>query len=307
MQQGCLPESQRRAIITPRLKKPNADPVDVKNYRPISHLAFMSKVVERLVCHKLVAYLNKHLFFPTLQSAYRRFHSTATSVLKVFHDALLAADRGEVTLLGFFDLSAAFDTVDHEILLDRLRKSLGLHGPVLDWIHSFVSNRTQSVSSAGAKSIWSSILSSMRSVRRTLTTDSAKALVHALIASRLDYCNSILYQKHHCHKDTAVSFALCCATYNAEAEIWAHNTDTSRWSSLVASSRENSFQARQDHLQVSPSNRTAVPSGAVHSSYSEHQSPPPVLCRSWGLTSACWSYVQLRTTQLCCLRSKTVE
>jgi len=65
-------------------------------------------------------------------------------------------------LLGFFDLSAAFDAVDHEILLDRLREMFGLRGQVLDWIHSFVSNRTQSVSFAGAKSIWSSILCGVR-------------------------------------------------------------------------------------------------------------------------------------------------
>ena len=63
LQHCCLPQSQRRAIVTPRLKKQNADPADVKNYRPISHLTFMSKVVERLVCRQLVAYLNRHNFF----------------------------------------------------------------------------------------------------------------------------------------------------------------------------------------------------------------------------------------------------
>jgi len=73
---------------------------------------------------------------------------------------------------------------------------------------------------------------------------------------------------------------------------------------MVASSRENSFQALHDHFQVSPSNRTVVLPGAVRSSFSEYQSPPAALCCSWGLTSACLSYVQLWTTQLC---SKTVE
>jgi len=105
----------------------------------------VSKIIERLVCRLLVAYLNEHNFFPTLQSAYRRFHSTETSVLKLVGDVLLAANRGEVTLLGFLDLSAAFDTVDHKILLNRLHVTFGLRGQVLDWIYSFVTRRTQSV------------------------------------------------------------------------------------------------------------------------------------------------------------------
>ena len=152
LRRGYLPENQRHAIVTPRLKKANADPADVKNYRPISNLTFMSKTVERLVCHQLVAYLDKHDLLPHLQSAYRKFHSTETSVLKLAGDALLAADQGDVTLLGFLDLSAAFDTVDHGILIDRLQKTFGLGGPVLNWIRSFISDRTQTVSFAGEQS-----------------------------------------------------------------------------------------------------------------------------------------------------------
>jgi len=71
---------------------------------------------------------------------------------------LLAADRGDVTLLGFLDFSAVFDTVDHTILLDRLHVTFGLRGQVLDWIHSFVTNTTQSISFSRTKSIWSAIL-----------------------------------------------------------------------------------------------------------------------------------------------------
>jgi len=68
-----------------------------------------------------------------------------------------------------------------------------------------------------------------------------------------------------------------------------------------------SLKWSHDRLRVSPSQRTAVPRGAVRSSYSEYQSPPPALCRSWGLASSCMSDCQLRTRQLCCCRSKTVE
>jgi len=62
---------------------------------------------------------------------------TKLALLNFVCDILLAADRGEVTLLGFLDLSAAFDTVDHKILLGRLHVTFGLRGQVLDWIHSF--------------------------------------------------------------------------------------------------------------------------------------------------------------------------
>ena len=143
--QGCLPVSQRHAIVLPRLKKAGADSADVKNYRPISNLTFMSKVVERLVCRQLTTFLDSHKLLPELQSAYRKHHSTETAVLKIVSDILHATDNGKVTLLGLLDMSAAFDTVDHAILLDRLHKSFGISGTALSWIESFVTGRTQAV------------------------------------------------------------------------------------------------------------------------------------------------------------------
>ena len=110
IRQGNLPVSQRHAIIDPRLKKVNADSADVKNYRPISDLRFASKLVERLVCRQLVDILEREKLIPAHQSAYRKNHSTETAVLNIVSDALMAADVGQVTLLGLLDLSAAFDT-----------------------------------------------------------------------------------------------------------------------------------------------------------------------------------------------------
>jgi Reverse transcriptase (RNA-dependent DNA polymerase) len=126
LQQGRLPPSQRCAIVTPRLKKSGMDEADVRSYRPISNLTFMSKIVERLVCRQLVAFFQQHSLLPAHQSAYRRQHSTETAVLKIVSDLLLACDRGQVTLLALLDLSAAFDTVDHQILLDRLQSAFGV-------------------------------------------------------------------------------------------------------------------------------------------------------------------------------------
>ena len=92
LREGMLPTSQRGAVVTPRLKKSGSDQADVCNYRPISNLTFMSKVVEGLVCRQLVAYLEQNGLLPELQSAYRRSHSTETAVLKMVTDFLLAAD-----------------------------------------------------------------------------------------------------------------------------------------------------------------------------------------------------------------------
>ena len=80
------------------------------------------------------------------------FYQSLTAVLKVITDVLRAADRSKVTLLCLLDLYAAFDTVDHDILLDRLQISFGVHGIALSWFESFLRGRTQSVSVSGKSS-----------------------------------------------------------------------------------------------------------------------------------------------------------
>ena len=90
--------------------------------------------------------------FPDLQSAYRQGHSTETALLKIFSDILDAADSAQVTLLGLLDLSAAFDTVDHDSLLTRLQVSYGVSGSALAWIASFILHRSQSVNFNGQSS-----------------------------------------------------------------------------------------------------------------------------------------------------------
>ena len=86
---------------------------------------------------------------PSLQSAYRSGHSTKTALIKVISDIIDAADGQQVTLLGLLDMSAAFDAVDHDILLHRLETSYGVRGRALRWLTSFLTGRTQAVSYAG--------------------------------------------------------------------------------------------------------------------------------------------------------------
>ena len=149
LSQGRFPSSQKHAVITPLLKKAGLDTTDMGNYRPVSNLPFMSKVVERLAAAQLHQYLAEHRLLPCRQSAYRRSHSTETAIIDVLSDAFTAADEQQVTLMGLLDLSAAFDCVDHELLLYRLRQNFGFSGAVLKWLTSFVTGRTHQVAFNG--------------------------------------------------------------------------------------------------------------------------------------------------------------
>ena len=100
--------------------------VDVRSYRPISNLSVLSKLLERLVHRQMLDYLNRHRLLPRLQSAYRQYYSTETALLRVLADILHAVDTGDLSILALLDLSAAFDTVDHDILLQRLQTSFGV-------------------------------------------------------------------------------------------------------------------------------------------------------------------------------------
>jgi hypothetical protein len=150
--EGYFPSSQKHALVTPLIKKNNLDKCELKNYRPISNLSFTSKLIERAASRQLTQYLETNQLLPHCQSAYRRFHSTETAILKVYSDIVDMIDGGEVVLLGMLDLSAAFDTVEHSILLERLCKTHGIQDTALSWITSYLINRTQAVVANGERS-----------------------------------------------------------------------------------------------------------------------------------------------------------
>ena len=91
------------------------------------------------------SYMASNQLYPVLQSAYRQHHSTETALLKVKNDILMSMNNQHVILLVLLDLSAAFDTVDHAILLECLRDELDVFGTVLSWFSSYCANRTQTV------------------------------------------------------------------------------------------------------------------------------------------------------------------
>ena len=128
MTEGFVPTAFKTAFITPRLKKPDMNATDVRSFRPISNLSVISKLLERLVARRLLRYLTVNNLLPRFQSAYRPHHSVETAVVKVLADILVAIDRGDLAGLALVDLSAAFDTVDHDVLLQRLLISYGRYG-----------------------------------------------------------------------------------------------------------------------------------------------------------------------------------
>ena len=152
MRLGVFPASQKLASVTPILKKASLDPLDLGNYRPISNLTFLSELLERAAYEQIIEYLDSNHLLPEMQSAYRKNRSTETATIKVMSDAYQAADAGLVTLLGLLDLSAAFDTVDHQILLTRLEHDYGIIGQIIEWIQSYLTGHTQFVRFNGTTS-----------------------------------------------------------------------------------------------------------------------------------------------------------
>ena len=117
----------------------------MNNYQPVSNLSFLSKVLEKVVVNQLNSHINSSNTSNQYQSAYRKFHSTETALLKIHNDILASMDAGKVTALTFLDLSSAFDTIDCTILLNRLDEWFGITGKVLDWFKSYLTGRCQRI------------------------------------------------------------------------------------------------------------------------------------------------------------------
>ena len=145
LSQGIFPSLFKNACVRPLLKKPSLDRNVLRNYRPVSNLPFLSKVLERVVAQQFQTYMNDNALYSTFQSAYRPFHSCETALVKVQSDILCALDTKCVVIHVMLDLSAAFDTLEHTILINRLSDRFGVKGTPLSWFRSYLSGRSQQV------------------------------------------------------------------------------------------------------------------------------------------------------------------
>ena len=145
LEQGVVPSNMKKAQVTPLLKKPSLDSEILANYRPISNLTYVSKLAEKVVSNRIKKHMVSHNLQEKFQSAYKKHHSCETALLRIHNDILLALDNKKVVALLLLDLSAAFDTVSHEILIERLQNLIGIQGIALDWLKSYLSDRVQQV------------------------------------------------------------------------------------------------------------------------------------------------------------------
>ena len=110
--------------MSPLIKKLTLDCEILKNYRPVSNLSFISKLTERIASLQFIEHLKSNGLYEIYQSAYKQFHSTETALLRVQNDLLKSVDESGGAILVLLDLSAAFDTIDHEKLLKLLENNI---------------------------------------------------------------------------------------------------------------------------------------------------------------------------------------
>jgi hypothetical protein len=149
---STFPASLKTGCITPLLKKPGMDPSDLSSYRPITSLSTLSKIIERLALRQLRPKICGSPHFPEMQSAYRTAHSTETALLKVTSDIYGNMEFKTTSCLLSLDISAAFDALDHDILLGRAETLFGISGSALLWLRSYLTGRTAITRVDGAES-----------------------------------------------------------------------------------------------------------------------------------------------------------
>ena len=141
----CSIDGVKKSVIDPLLKNTTLDHELYKSYRPITNLVFFSKLIERVVLRRLNTHISTNALHNDTQFAYKKYHSIETMAIGLVDELLKEFDSNKCTVVLFFDLSAAFDTLDINLLLTILQVEIGVDDSALAWIQSFLSNRMQTV------------------------------------------------------------------------------------------------------------------------------------------------------------------
>ena len=137
-----FPDIFKTSHVMPLLKKPSLSKDDMKNYRPVSKLNFVSKIIENVIANRMRSHFERNDLINQYQSAYKKFHSTETALFKVENNINLNMDEGRVSALTLLDLAVAFDTLDHSSTTNLLSTWYGI---ALNWFVSYLSDRKQKV------------------------------------------------------------------------------------------------------------------------------------------------------------------
>ena len=133
---SCHTYSQKRCL----------DHIDLNNYRPVSNLCFIAKILKKLFLSQVSSYLNSHNLYNTSQSAYHPGYSTETALMRVVNDLFLSLNKGNISILALLNFSSAFDTIDHPIRVHRLHTEFGFTDTVLHWFSCYLTDRTHYIS-----------------------------------------------------------------------------------------------------------------------------------------------------------------
>ena len=142
---GDFPASCKLAIISLLIKIQGLDSEILRNYRSVANLSFISKIIEKAIPTQIHSHLINNDIVDNFQSAYKTGHSSETALLRVYNDIGTTIGRGNGAMLVLLDLSAAFDTIDHDNLFCIPKKYVGICGNALKLIKYYFSNRTQRV------------------------------------------------------------------------------------------------------------------------------------------------------------------
>ena len=263
---GRFPCSEKFSLVKPLIKG-KLDPDIYAFYRPLYNTSFSSKILESASCDQLLTYLCSFPCFPKFQSAYRQFYSVETAMCRVYNDLVKNKCNGKCTLLAMLDLSAAFDTVHHDILLEDLNR-FGLSGKVLSWFESYLKDREFQVV-IGHETSESAVMKTGVPQGSILGP-----ILFIIYTAELQYLLEGMDTKFHLYADDTQIFFEISNIEDAQNKMTAVYNAVEKWMGgrnlkLNAGKTEFMFIGSELHLGTDP---TLIPGISVGGTFSEFKS-----------------------------------